>query len=46
MFPDQFELILDKLATSHVDASEVVSEMNLLLEQTDDTAILAADLRS
>lgn len=46
VFPDQFELILGKLATSSVDASEIVNEMNLLLEQTHDTAILAEDLRS
>lgn len=45
VFPDQFELILHKLATTQADVSEVVSDMKLLLEQTDDTVRFAEDTR-
>ena len=45
VFPDQFELILSKLATAGASVSEVVDEMALLLEQTDDTVAFDADLR-
>jgi hypothetical protein len=45
VFPDSFEIILNKLATSKADVSEVVSDMKLLLEQTDDTVQFAADTR-
>ncbi|MEO8699682.1 MAG: hypothetical protein ABI867_06545 [Kofleriaceae bacterium] len=46
VFPDQFEIISSKLATSHADVTEVVSDMRLLLEQTDDTVSFAEDLRT
>ncbi len=46
VFPDQFELILNKLATTRADVSEVVGDMKLLLEQTDDTVSFAEDIRS
>jgi hypothetical protein len=44
VFPDQFELILSKLATTGTSVSEVVDDMALLLEQTDDTVRFDADL--
>ncbi|HET7502765.1 MAG TPA: hypothetical protein VFK02_17205 [Kofleriaceae bacterium] len=46
VFPDQFELILSKLATSHADVGEVIGDMKLLLEQTDDTVRFAEDTRA
>ncbi|MEO7734702.1 MAG: hypothetical protein ABIY55_27340 [Kofleriaceae bacterium] len=46
VFPDQFEIILNKLATTQADVSEVVSDMKLLLEQTDDTVQFAESTRS
>jgi len=46
VFPDQFEIILNKLATTQADVGEVVSDMKLLLEQTDDTVRFAEDTRS
>lgn len=46
VFPDQFELISSKLATSPSLAGEIVGEMKLLLEQTDDTVKFAEDLRT
>jgi hypothetical protein len=46
VFPDQFELILNKLATTQADVSEVVGDMKLLLEQTDDTVRFAEDTRT
>ncbi len=46
VFPDQFELISSKLATSHADVADVVNDMKLLLEQTDDTVSFAADMRA
>jgi len=45
VFPDQFEVILHKLATTQTDVGEVVSDMKLLLEQTDDTVRFAEDTR-
>jgi hypothetical protein len=45
VFPDQFELILSKLATTGASVGEVVDDMALLLEQTDDTVAFDADLR-
>jgi hypothetical protein len=46
IFPDQFEIILNKLATTQADVGEVVSDVKLLLEQTDDTVRFAEDTRS
>ncbi|HWU87481.1 MAG TPA: hypothetical protein VN253_09405 [Kofleriaceae bacterium] len=46
VFPDQFELISSKLATAPALAGEIVGEMKLLLEQTDDTVKFAEDMRS
>jgi hypothetical protein len=46
VFPDQFELILSKLATTHADVGEVIGDMKLLLEQTDDTVRFAEDTRA
>ncbi len=46
VFPDQFEIILGKLATTHGDIGEVVDDMKLLLEQTDDTVSFAEDMRA
>jgi hypothetical protein len=46
VFPDQFELILHKLATTQADVSEVAGDMKLLLEQTDDTVRFAEDTRA
>ena len=46
VFPDQFEVILHKLATTQADVSEVVGDMKLLLEQTDDTVRFAEDTRT
>lgn len=45
VFPDQFELIASKLAQAPASAGEVVEDMKLLLEQTDDTVRFAEDLR-
>jgi hypothetical protein len=46
VFPDQFEIISSKLATTQADVAEVVSDMKLLLEQTDDTVSFAEDMRT
>jgi hypothetical protein len=46
VFPDQFEIILNKLATTQADVSEVASDVKLLLEQTDDTVRFAEDTRA
>ena len=46
VFPDQFDVIVSKLATPQADVREVVSDMKLLLEQTDDTVSFAEDLRT
>lgn len=45
VFPDQFEIILGKLAGAQADVSAVIGEMKLLLEQTDDTVQFAEDTR-
>ena len=45
VFPDQFEIILGKLAGAQADVSAVIGEMKLLLEQTDDTVRFAEDTR-
>jgi len=46
VFPDQFDVIVSKLATPQADVREVVGDMKLLLEQTDDTVSFAEDLRT
>lgn len=46
VFPDQFEIILGKLATPQGDVGEIVDEMKLLLEQTDDTVSFSEDMRA
>jgi hypothetical protein len=46
VFPDQFELILSKLATPSSDHGEVVGAMTLLLEQTEDAASFAEEMRA
>jgi hypothetical protein len=46
IFPDQFEIILNKLATTQADVSEVICDVKLLLEQTDDTVQFAEDTRT
>lgn len=46
VFPDQFEIILGKLGTTQADVGEVIGDMKLLLEQTDDTVRFAEDTRS
>ena len=46
VFPDQFEIILNKLATTQADVGEVVGDVKLLLEQTDDTVRFAEDIRT
>jgi hypothetical protein len=45
LFPDQFDLILNKLATTQADVSAVVDDMKQLLEQTEDTVQFADDIR-
>jgi len=45
VFPDQLELIAGKLAAAPASAGEIGGEMQLLLEQTDDTVRFAEDLR-
>jgi predicted signal transduction protein with EAL and GGDEF domain len=46
VFPDQFDVIVSKLATPQADVGEVVGEMKLLLEQTDETVSFVQDLRA
>jgi len=46
VFPDQFEIILGKLAATESDLGEVITDMNLLIEQTDDTVRFAQDIRT
>jgi len=46
VFPDQFEVILHKLAITETDVGEVVADMKLLLEQTDDTVRSAEATRN
>jgi hypothetical protein len=45
VLPDQMEIILNKLATTQADVSEVIADVKLLLEQTDDTVRFAQDTR-
>jgi hypothetical protein len=45
VLPDQMEIIVAKLATRHADVGEVVADVKLLLEQTDDTMRFAEDTR-
>ena len=45
VLPDQMEIILNKLATPQGDVGEVIGDVKLLLEQTDDTLRLAEDIR-
>jgi len=46
VFPDQFEIILGKLAATESDVDEVITDMKLLVEQTDDTVRFAEDIRT
>jgi hypothetical protein len=46
VFPEQFAIILAKLGTPQADVGDIVTEMTLLLEQTDDTVTLAEELRA
>jgi len=46
VFPEQFAIILQKLGTPQPDFDDVVTDMKLLLEQTDDTVSLAEELRA
>lgn len=43
---DQMDIILNKLATTQADVSEVIADVKLLLEQTDDAVRFAQDTRS
>jgi hypothetical protein len=45
IFPDQLELVLDKLATTQADVGMVVDEMKLLLDQAEDAASCAEEIR-
>ncbi len=45
-FPDQFEIILSKMAMPQADVTEVVGDMKLLLEQTEETVSFAEEMRS
>jgi len=45
VLPDQMDIILNKLATSGGDVSEVITDVQLLLEQTDDAVRFAEDTR-
>jgi hypothetical protein len=46
VFPEQFAIIQQKLGTPQPDYDDVVTDMKLLLEQTDDTVSLAEELRA
>lgn len=46
VLPEQVEILLDKLATSRADVGEVIADVKLLLEQTDDTLRFADDIRT
>ena len=46
VFPDQFEVILSKLATPSSDHGEIVGAMTLLLEQTEDAVSFAEEIRA
>jgi len=45
VLPDQIDVILNKLATAGGDVSEVITDVQLLLEQTDDAVRFAEDTR-
>lgn len=45
VLPDQMDIILNKLATTQADVSEVIADVKLLLEQTDDAVRFAQDTR-
>lgn len=45
VLPDQLDIILDKLATTPADVGEVIADVKLLLEQTDDAVRFAEDTR-
>jgi hypothetical protein len=45
VLPDQMEIIVAKLATRPADVGEVIADVKLLLEQTDDTMRFAEDTR-
>lgn len=45
VLPDQMDIILNKLATTQADVGEIIADVKLLLEQTDDTMRFADDTR-
>ncbi|HWO25751.1 MAG TPA: hypothetical protein VNO30_43745 [Kofleriaceae bacterium] len=45
VFPDQFELVAEKLSVAPACAGQLAEEMKLLAEQTDDAVRFAEDLR-
>jgi hypothetical protein len=45
VLPDQMEIVVAKLATMHADVGEVIADVKLLLEQTDDTMRFADETR-
>lgn len=45
VLPDQMDIILNKLATTGADVGEVITDVQLLLEQTDDAMRFAEDTR-
>lgn len=45
VLPDQMDIILNKLATTGADVGEVMTDVKLLLEQTDDAVRFAEDTR-
>jgi hypothetical protein len=46
VFPDQFEIILNKLTIPSTDPTHVIGAMTLLIEQTEDAARFAEDARA
>lgn len=45
-FPGTFEYILSRMASAQTDVSDIVGDMKLLIEQTDDTVRFAEEMRS
>ncbi len=45
VLPDQMDIILNKLATTQADVTEVIADVKLLLDQTDDAVRFAEDTR-
>jgi hypothetical protein len=45
VLPDQMDIILSRLATTGADVGEVMTDVKLLLEQTDDAVRFAEDTR-